>query len=209
MMNKAKNYLVIFFSVVLTTLFSGFIYMHIYEKLAFKDIPYISSVQKTQAPKVIWQIKENENILLKDNQKYGLFGKPKAVIFPRLNHNLNLLESYKENNNWVSDGVLGNVYFFAPGNSGRMGQAVIFAAQKSASLSIVQLAVEGDRIIVDTDLNWRYHFRISRKSLASKDNPYLASATYSPKIIVISPSSENERYFLLECDFLALEEKIS
>lgn len=187
-------------------LVSTYIYLHVTEELFFIDLPHIDSVSATNLPQVVWQVKEGSNVLTSD-QKYGFFGIPQTLRIPRLDFTVGLQESPNTNAGWQVGRGLAGTHFLSPSQSGRMGNLIVFALPQSRALDAVELAVEGERIIIDTKDKWRYNFRVSKKTLATVDEPFLSSASSSSKVIILRQVPGEKYVLVLESELLNVEDK--
>lgn len=183
-----------------TSVLSGFIWVNVWEKVTLSDLPMVPSVSQTTLPNIIHQVKESSN--LDQKTKFGFFGQPIIFRVPRLNFSINLAESKKQGDKWlVTNGTASLEVYGAP-QGGNIGDSVIFTLPNSGLLSVADVLVEGDRIVLDTKDNWRYNFRVTKRSII--DSPYLVSHSSITKLLIIK--EKNEKVVVVESSLLNVEE---
>lgn len=190
--------------ILLATLFSFYIFAHIVAVIFLVEIPHIKAVSSTIAPNVILpdkSVKPPES----ERTKYGFFGRPNVLRIPRLSFSMNLNEAIKKNDGYLTTEQIGFFHVFNHSKAGHLGDTVFFTSDTAKTLNIVSLLVENDRIVVETNLNWRYHYRVKSKTVVSPTQPFLPASSNASKIYISRPVKDGQ-FLLIEAVFQNLEE---
>ena len=179
-----------------------FMYLHVFEKITFTDLPYISSVLTTSLPLTISSITPNQD--LNTSLKYGFFGKPSTLRLPKANLAFNIQEPNIANSNWVITRDSINIYTFAESKGGYLGNSVLFTSDNSKSLLALQTLTQNDRIVLETVDNYKYSYKIQKKFYLSPDQNYLPPNLPSSLIYLLSKTGD--KIVLVEASFLSIEE---
>ena len=182
--------------------FSLFIYTNAYEQLALTDLPYINSVEVSNLPNLV---SGDEVPDLSNDDKYGFFGRAVTLRIPRLNYAVNLFEAPKSGSGWVVGKYSQSVVYLSKSKAVRFGDLIIFGQKDRKILQYERELSEGDRLVVETKDAWRYHFRVTNRSLISQDSSYLPAENAYSRIIILSEEKDGE-VLIIEATYLEIEE---
>jgi hypothetical protein len=205
-MNKILNILAKYTALLLMTLLSFYIYAHIIETIFNSDLPYVRAVEKTDSPNLLSNLK-SANLPKNDSERYGFFGKPSTLRIGRLNYYASLYEIATLEDEWTLRRNTVGILTYQRGKAGRMGDSVLYSTASSSSLNILGSLVEGDRLIIDTDANWRYLYRVNKKITVDKDKGYLVAESPQNKIIIIKEVPLSSNVIVVEATYLTMEDR--
>lgn len=203
---KFRNFFTVLIFIVLSTLFSFYIFAHIIAVIFLVKIPFINAVSDTKISQVI-HAEANDKQFLTDRGKYGFFGKPSTLRIPRLNFSLNLDEATIKNGTFLTTDQIGYFYIFGQSKAGHLGDSLFFTSDNTKTLDIISLLVENDRIVVETNLHWRYHYKVVNQTVVSITQPFLPAHSDTSRIYIGHPS-KYDKYLLIEASLQNLEEII-
>ncbi len=187
--------------VAFTTAFSMFIYINIFETIFMVDLEHSRAVQTTDLPTIFSQASNNEGSL----KEIGFFGKPSIIRYPRLEFATNIQESKKTDNGWLLARSTVGYHTFGVSNAGVIGDTTLFALENSKVLDFIALSNEGDRIVVETDLGWRYNYKIVSRQVVPSGGKYLPSDSATGRIYLVDYVNDKNS-LIIECEFSSVEE---
>ncbi len=185
--------------------FSIFIYGNVTEKAFLVDLPYFDSISSTLFP---------ERILAEVDYKFGnknstsvrgFFGYPQAIRIPRLGTILDLDTPIFSDNSWKVSNTKAYIVPFTTSKSGLMASSLIFSKKNYIPMDTFLLVSEGDRIVLETDNNWIYTYKVFKKRIYKSDEAPVIDMT-SPSTLVISKElSNSDTYLVLEAGYVNVE----
>lgn len=182
--------------------FTFYMYMHVFEKISFIDLPWVTSVHQTTIPNYV--LGAQDSTKFSDDQKYGFFGKPVVLRLPKANLVYRIQEPILKNDAWTISKDTVNFVTFAGSKGGYLGNTIIFTSQDSKILSALETLTENDRVVIDTQSGYRYHYRVIKRINLQKQEHILSSSDKSSYIYLIRGS--NNKALVLEANMLAIEE---
>lgn len=186
-------------------LLSMFIYLNVAEKVLLKDLPWVSSVSSTTLPNFIYQVSQNK---VDRESNIGFFGKPIVIRVPIHNFSLSIGEEKLENGRWLVSNHVASWHIYDESQGGNIGSFVVFAAPQSGELAVSDILVEGDIIVIDTDKDWKYSYRVIKRSFMSIKDKYLVSDAPYSKLLIIRDRN-NSQATVVEAQFLNIERRDS
>lgn len=188
--------------------FSAFLYGNVVEKAFLVDLPYVDSVATTQLPAQI--TKNEENLLMTKNKRIleGYFGTPQTLRIPKLKATLDLDAPVLNSEGWKISNTKAYVWTYTENKSGLIGNSLVFANTEYIPMNIITLVSEGDRIVLQTNKNWNYTYKVTKKHVIdSKEEPVITKGTPT-KLVVVKELGEKKGLMVLEADFSSIEEEI-
>lgn len=205
-MKRAKTFLAKYAFLTLTLMFSVYLYAHVAEKVALIDLPYVDSVATTTIDQKI--VLEEVQVPVSDNQKYGFFGAPTVLRIPKANWAVNLFEPKESDAGWILTNTTAGYITRDVSQGGYMGQTIFFDLAGSRNLDILRILVENDRIVIQTNKGYRYHYRVAKRRVLSLDDSYVPASAQTSRIFLVKESDATNEFIVVEANLLNIEEKI-
>lgn len=161
-------------------IFSIYLYGNIMEVVLSKDLPIFPSFVSADIGNSIDMTRD------KITTPNGYYGEPTNLKFPKLG--TNLVVKYKQPNpNGKTQVSIHDAYFYTytPSKYGLLGNTVFYSSDDYLPIREVSLLVEGDRIILTTNTNWVYTYRVVEKRVLTKGEDSFLNDKVSPSNLVI------------------------
>lgn len=199
-MHKLINIIKIFIAIVVGYALTTFLFLNSYEILAKTDLPFVEAVSKMSLIEVL-----NTNETSITNYE-GLYGIPVLLRIPSQNLKTEIVSEVKSN---IGENLcyVGKVHYKPISNNkdGLLGDTIFYIRNSWRTITFTDQLQVGDNIFVDTKKDWRYMYKISKKTAVNIDSMYVLPESKTGKIILLIEDTKSQTGYIYEMDYISLQ----
>ncbi len=184
---------------------SAFVLLSGYESIYNRSVPFVHTLDAVNlsafAPSYNLRIAANPPATM-----YGNFGKPVTVKLPASSLRLNVAAPIAEDSTWLARANSLHMLITKPPRSGNIGMALLYCRSSFRTINANDLPKQGQNLLVDTDQDWRYVYRITNASTYADSQPYIPSDDGARgKLVIACDDTAHQVSNVIEADLLSVQ----
>ena len=156
-------------------LFSVFVLMSGYESVYGRALPFVHTLAPVNLS-AFSQVYNLQASSAQNSRLYGNFGKPQTLKLPARLLRLDIVPPLRPANGmWLARASTLHLLLPTKPRAGNIGIAFLYCRSSFRTLNAQNLPSVGSNILMDTDHQWRYVYKVTNTRLAPESEPYVVA----------------------------------
>lgn len=186
-------------------LMSVFLLASGYESLYNRSLPLVHTLDPVDL-RLLAGAYHLDKAVVTDPSQYGTYGKPQTLKLPKHSLRLDIVPPIRDNGQWLARANTLHMLVPAPPRSGNLGVAFLYCRSSFRTLDNTNLPKEGDNILMDTDHDWRYVYKVTSAHMTPSTQAFVPSdGGTSAKLVIGCNDPGQQANLTIEANLLSVQ----
>jgi hypothetical protein len=186
-------------------LVSVFLLMSGYESVYNRSLPFVHTLDPVPIQGLI-SAYDLRNINTKDESMYGNFGHLLTLKLPKTSLRLDIAPAVWDGSSWLARANALHLLIPEKPRNGNLGVGLMYCRSSFRTIYSGNMPKENDNILIDTDHDWRYVYRVTSAMTIPDSQSYIpADSGTNAKLVIGCNDAAMHTNFIIEASLLSVQ----